>query len=50
MGFGPTPGNALKGQRLQTLAVVGVFVITPLLFVGGPDWLPGPLGLLGSRT
>ena len=32
-----------KGQRLQSLALIGVIAIAPLLFVGRPDWLPGGL-------
>lgn len=39
MGFGPIPWNAPKGQRLRLLALVGVLALTPLLFLGGPDWI-----------
>ncbi|MBW4934001.1 VanZ family protein [Marinobacter sp. F4206] len=43
MGFGPTPENAPDGQRLRVLAFLGVLALAPLLFIGDPDWLPGPL-------
>lgn len=35
------PANTPRGQRLRSLALVGVVLLTPLLFVGRPDWLPG---------
>lgn len=32
-----------RGQRLRSLALIGVIAIAPLLFIGRPDWLPGGL-------
>ncbi|TNF00272.1 MAG: succinyl-CoA synthetase subunit beta [Gammaproteobacteria bacterium] len=37
-----TKGAQTK-QRLRSLALLGAFLITPLLFIGGPDYSSGPL-------
>ncbi|WP_273426408.1 succinyl-CoA synthetase subunit beta [Marinobacter sp.] len=41
MASGSIPANTPRRQRLRSLALVGVVLLTPLLFIGRPDWLPG---------
>ncbi len=43
MGSGSIPTPTTRGQRFRSLALIGVVALTPLLFIGRPEWLPGGL-------